>query len=252
MSAPLPSAPQAALADGVVALPQGLLWLERARTLVAADAHLAYEEVVGGALPLWSTAECVQTLRIAARRIGAHEIVVLGDVIHASHMSAGAARTVAEALASLRSEAEVTLVAGNHEGRSRGADVLGVTHEAIERDGWTLAHGDEVLATARAIVGHLHPSIPLGAGTYVPAFLAGARLIVVPALTPYSTGLNVLTQAGTAALRAFVPSPDDLVVVASDRDRVYPFGALGALRAALRGGAPVARRSRRRLRPDAI
>lgn len=251
MSAPRPSAPSVQLGDGVVALPQGLLWLERSRTLVAADAHLAYEDVIGGALPLWSTAESVHALLLAVRRMEAREVVLLGDVIHGSRMSEGAARIVGEALALLRQEARVTLVAGNHEGRSRGVAVLGETEEAIERDGWVLVHGDEPVAVPRVIVGHLHPSLPLGGGAHIPAFLASPRLIVVPALTPYSNGLNVLSPSATAALRAFVPSTSELVVIASAQDRVYPFGALGALRAALRGGSGAPSRYRRRsLRPD--
>ena len=251
MSAPRPSSLSAALVDGAVALPQGLLWLERSRVLVAADAHLAYEEVIGGALPLWSTAESAHALLLAVRRVEARELVLLGDVIHGSRMSDGAARVVGDALALLRAQTRVTLVAGNHEGRSRGASVLGETEEAIERDGWVLVHGDEPVAAARVIVGHLHPSLPLGGGTHVPAFLASPRLIVVPALTPYSNGLNVLSPAATAALRAFVSSTSELVVVASAADRVYPFGALGALRAAVRGGGSAPSRYRRRiLRPD--
>ncbi|MDE2482789.1 MAG: metallophosphoesterase [bacterium] len=251
MSAPRPSAPSAALADGAVALPQGLLWLERSRVLVAADAHLAYEDVIGGALPLWSTAESLHALVLAARRMAARELVLLGDIIHGSRMSDGAARVVADALALLRVETTVTLVAGNHEGRSRGIAVLGATHEAIERDGWMLVHGDEPVAAPRTIVGHLHPSLPLGGGTHVPVFLASPRLIVVPALTPYSNGLNVLSPAATGALRAFVPTTSELTVVASAADRVYPFGALGALRAALRGGGSAPARYRRRsLRSD--
>ncbi len=251
MSAPRPSAERFTLHHGAVALPQGLLWLESARTLVAADAHLAYEEVIGGALPLWSTAESTHALLLAARRMQARELVLLGDVIHGSRMSEGAARTVIAALDLLRAEMRVTLVAGNHEGRSRGAAVLGATEEAIERDGWMLVHGDRPVVAPRTIVGHLHPSLPLGGGAHVPAFLASPRTIVVPALTPYSNGLNVLSREAVAALRTLEAEPNALHVVASTPDRVFPFGALGALRATLRAGTGARpQRYRRALRPD--
>ena len=45
-------------------------------------------------------------------------------------------RQVQSGLDELRAIATVTLVAGNHEGRSRGADVLGETVEYAERAGW--------------------------------------------------------------------------------------------------------------------
>lgn len=246
------------LFDGVFALPGGLIWLSRSRSLIAADAHLAYEDVIGGALPLWSTAESTHALLLAARRFDAREIVLLGDIIHGSRMSDGAAVAVQSALALLRGQCGVTLVAGNHEGRTRGAAVLGETEEAIERDGWILIHGDEPIAAPRCIVGHLHPSLPLGGGSHVPVFLAAPHLIVVPALTPYSNGLNVLGSACAAALRAFAAAhrQDDakaFAVVASTGERVYPFGLLHELRGALRpgnAGRPPPFVRRRRLKGD--
>lgn len=254
------AAAQFEFADGLIALPGGFLWLARSRTLVAADAHLAYEDVIGGALPLWSTAESTHALLLAARRMDAREIVLLGDIIHGTRMSQGAATTVNDALALLRSQCTVTLVAGNHEGRTRGIDVLGDTEEAIERDGWILIHGDERVDVPRCIVGHLHPSLPLGGGSHVPVFLSAPHLVVVPALTPYSSGLNVLSSNCTAALRKFSlrqPQGDTghFRVIASLEDRVYPFGSLKELRNAhhlMRGAfsSPPPFIRRRRLRGD--
>jgi uncharacterized protein len=231
---PQAAAMQVELAPGVLALAHGVLWLERSRALIAADAHLAYEDVIGGALPLWSTAEIAHVLLVLADRMQAREIVLLGDVIHGSRMSEGAARTVGAALQRLRERYILTLIAGNHEGRTRGFAVLGETENAVEREGWLLVHGDRVVSAPRAIVGHLHPSLPLGGHAHVPAFIASPELIVVPALTPYSNGLNVLSSDCTRALEQFVRSTARCVVVASTSDRVYPFGSLDALRSALR------------------
>lgn len=245
--------PQAAageflLVPGALALPGGFLLLERSRTLVAADVHLAYEDVIGGALPLWSTNEGVMLLEAAVSKTRAGELVLLGDVIHGTRMSEGAARAVAGALARLRASCTVTLVAGNHEGKTRGAAVLGATHEVLERDGWTLVHGDRPSGAQRTIIGHLHPSLPVGATARVPAFLACDHLIVVPALTPYSEGLSVLSRDCTDALAPFCADPGRCVVVASAPERVYPFGSLDALRPMLRSKPAVRypRRSRAR------
>lgn len=241
-----PAAERSELQPGAIALPHGVLWLERSRALVAADAHFGYEDVIGGALPLWSTQESAQTLLLLARRMQAQELILLGDVIHGARMNAGAARIVVDALALLRAQCRLTIVAGNHEGRTRGAAILGETEEAIERDGWVLLHGDVHVAAPRAIVGHLHPTLPLGSGSTVPAFISSPRLIVVPALTPYSSGLSVLSPDCTQALKAWMPSTDACRIVASTDDRVYPFGELGALRLALRGAHPLARPNRYR------
>jgi metallophosphoesterase superfamily enzyme len=251
---PAPACEQHPLANGVLALPGGFALLTAARALICADAHLGYEDVMGGgaALPLWSTTEIVASIGLAVQRYAACEIVFLGDAIHGAGLSEGAARAVRAALDALRAQAQVTIVAGNHEGRTRGVAVLGETVEACERDGWTLVHGDRPSGAAdRTMIGHLHPSLHLGGEVTAPAFLGSRTLVVVPALTPYSPGLDVLGDDCLGALAPWGVGRRDLHVVAAGADRVYPFGTLSALRGALyRPAVGSAQASRRRvLRP---
>ena len=246
------------LAEGVLALPGGFAFLTASCVLVCADAHLGYEDVMGGgaALPLWSTHEIVAAITLAARRHAAREIVFLGDAIHGAGLSEGAARAVAGALDALRVQARVTIVAGNHEGRTRGVAVLGATVESCERDGWQLVHGDRPEAGARAsrtMIGHLHPSLHLGGEITAPAFLGSRALVVVPALTPYSPGLDVTGDTCLEALAPWGVERRDVQVVAATPERVFPFGTLSALRGALHlhareDAAPLGKR--RRLRAD--
>jgi metallophosphoesterase superfamily enzyme len=254
---PAPAASEYPLADGVVALAAGFALLPRSRVLLVADAHFGYEDVMGGgaALPLWSTAEMAASIAIAAARNAVREIVFLGDIIHGTRMSEGAIGVVAGALRELRAVAALTFVAGNHEGRSRGAAILGATVESCDRDGWLLAHGDKPGPLGmRSIIGHLHPSLHLGGGVSAPAFLGGQGIVVVPALTPYSRGLDVLSDECITALAPWNVRRSDLHVVAATSERVFPFGTLSALCSALR--PPAARRSgpafghRRRLHPS--
>lgn len=253
---PAPAALEHPLASGVVALASGFAFLSQSRVLLCADAHFGYEDVMGGgaALPLWSTAELAATIAIAAQRMQAREIVFLGDAIHGAGMSEGAIRTVRAAIESLREYAALTFVAGNHEGRSRGAAILGATVEACERDGWELVHGDKPSAPGvRSIIGHLHPSIRLEGGSTAQAFLGSERIVVVPALTPYSSGLDVLGDACIGALAPWNVTRRDLHVVAATSERVYPFGSLSRLRGELRAPqlrGPVRAFKRKYLRPD--
>ena len=234
MKKPQEAAGEYELAPGAFALPGGLLWLAQSQTLLAADAHFAYEDVIGGALPTWSTGDAIHTLISSAQAFAAREILFLGDIIHGSRMSEGAAREVQSGLDRLRAVATVTLVAGNHEGRTRGFDVLGETVEFAERSGWLLVHGDKPSLQGRVIIGHLHPSVRSG-GTSAPAFLAGGGVIVVPALTPYSEGLDVCGDDCFEALEPFgVRSRGELQVIATTPDLVYPLGSLAGLRPALR------------------
>lgn len=239
MNAPQSAAPVVEMLAGVSAAAPGVLWLHESRTIVAADVHFGYEDVIGAALPMWSTAEIVRVLLAAVKRLQAREIVLLGDVVHASRMSGGAARAVSGALDALRAAAALTLIAGNHEGRTRGAAVLGETAEFAYRDGWLLLHGDKPPRGAqlydRCIIGHLHPSLPLARRESAPAFLVTDRLVVVPALTPYSAGLNVFSDDCLRALQTFgVRSRIGVRVVAAAQEVLYPFGELAQLREALK------------------
>ena len=242
---------QLSVGAGVSALGGGLLWLEKTRSLIAADVHLGYEEVIGGALPLWSTAPSVTSLSEAAKAIGAAEIVLLGDVIHGATLSAGARRRIRDALRTLRTFARVELIAGNHEGKSRGTAVLGSTHEKLVRDDWLLLHGDRPTLTGRAIIGHLHPSLHLGGEQSVPVFLASRQLIVVPALTPYSRGLDVRSDECLRALNAWNLRAKDVQVVAASRADLFVLGTLSTLRTGFDRAAPPRNRFRRKfLQPD--
>jgi metallophosphoesterase superfamily enzyme len=261
------AARRAHLAEGIDAVAPGLLWMRETRTIVAADAHLAYEDVIGGALPTWSTGDAISVLQKAAEEFGAREFLFLGDIIHGARMSEGAALEVQAGLDRLRAIAQVTLVAGNHEGRTRGADVLGETVEFAERSGWLLVHGDdschpELVEGPRAgrnapksrgiIIGHLHPSIRSN-GTSAPAFLSGSGVIVVPALTAYSEGLDVCGDDCFEALQAFgVTSRGELQVVAATEEAVYPLGSVSGLQQELRRPSqrPQHRYRRKFLRSD--
>ncbi len=252
---PGPAAERCNLARGVVALAPGLAWMPATATLIAADAHLAYEDVIGGTLPLWSTAEIVATLALVSTRVGAREIVFLGDIVHGARMSEGAIRTVRDGLDVLRAIAGVTLVAGNHEGRSRAFAVLGATVEACERDGWLLVHGDRPPELGRpSIIGHLHPSLHMGGGANVPAFVASDALVVVPALTPYSPGLDCLGDEFARAVGSWAMQRRNAHVVVATIDRVFPFGSLATLRSTLRTPSQTTPRApsrfRRHLRAD--
>lgn len=240
------------VAPGVIALPDSFAWLPTSRVLVCADAHFAYEEVVGAALPLWSTADIVARIEAALERQSARELIFLGDVLHSARLGEGAARTVADALRRLRERCDVTIVAGNHEGSTRGFAHLGVTCESTERDGWTLVHGDRhAPAGSRVILGHLHPSLHLGGDSTTPVFLATRSLVVVPAATPYSPGLDALAREVLVALRPFGVRAGELELTASTHARVFPFGRLANVRSLLRRAPQPGGRSprRRSLRP---
>ncbi|GAC1443550.1 MAG: hypothetical protein NVSMB59_08350 [Vulcanimicrobiaceae bacterium] len=89
----------------------------------------------------------------------------------------------------------------------------------------------------------------------MPAFVASDALVVVPALTPYSPGLDCLCDDFAAAIGAWSVARRDAHVVAATLDSVYPFGSLSTLRTTLRTPSqtisrPPSRFRKRYLRSD--
>lgn len=211
----------------------GMLFLAATRTLVAADLHLGYEELIGAVLPLFSLSETVSCLARAIRQTGALELVLLGDVIHGSRMSERTARAIREGLDRLRERTVVFAIAGNHEGAGRGRLVLGPTHETLERDGWILTHGDEPppqTSGRRAVIGHLHPALHCGGSRTAQAFIVNRSVVVVPAQTPFSPGLDVGSEAARAAVAPWARGGGRPKLVVVTPGRIRPFGFMSDLR----------------------
>ena len=230
-----PRANSVALGGGATALAGGMLWIETTASLVVADLHLGYEEAIGGALPLWSLDDSLKGIETALAVYCARELILLGDVVHSVRLSEGAGDRVDGAMQRLRSICTLTVVAGNHEGATRGRALLGECVEAVERAGMLLHHGDRPrIDGLRHVIGHLHPSVALGGERSVPAFLSARELIVVPASTPYSRGLNILTRDCRDAIGAYGAHPSSTQVIAATATHCYPFGTIGELARAAR------------------
>jgi metallophosphoesterase superfamily enzyme len=228
------------LAPGVFARADGLLFITSSRTLVAADLHLGYEECIGAALPLWSIAETARKLKVAIAKTQARELVLLGDIVHGTRMSEGASRCVISLLDHWRTLANVVAVAGNHEGRGRGRELLGHTVESVDRAGWHLTHGDipgdkpSRLNPRRSIIGHVHPSVRLSPSMSAPAFVYSASLIALPAQTPFSPGLHVASREAQQAFSPWLAYGERARAVIVSRGRLLELGALEDVREAMR------------------
>ena len=186
-----------------------VLWVENERTLVAADLHLGYawaHRHGGQLLPISGRDDTVERLGALAEGYGAAQVVLLGDIVHRA-VPVPAIREEVEELAKRLEAVTVRWIAGNHD-RGLEAFLPGVR---IEREvvigPHLLTHGAEedgdaaVACLSRLneggwlIMGHEHPAIHLhdGVTTSVkcPCFIAGARVLVLPAFSPWAAGTNV-------------------------------------------------------------
>jgi hypothetical protein len=107
---------------------------------------------------------------------------------------------VQDALDTLASRAQLTVVPGNHD-RGFASDFrdLPLEQTAVwKHAGVAAVHGDapgDAPPAPCLVLGHLHPAYTVydaaGAGRKLPAFLRSRRAIVLPAFTPFSPGFDV-------------------------------------------------------------
>ncbi|HWA87532.1 MAG TPA: metallophosphoesterase [Opitutus sp.] len=172
------------------------LWLAAPRLLVVADLHWGYaasHRAQGNLLPAWGDTVIAQRLGALIADYAPREMLWLGDSLHTL-----AGRASAEAFLAACT-VPVTIVAGNHDARwSRAA---GAT--AIRREQFFFHHGNQprrAPADALEIIGHHHPAISwsdgAGARLKLPALVASARRLVLPAFSPWAAGVPWEPAAG--------------------------------------------------------
>jgi uncharacterized protein len=163
------------------------LWLAGPRLLVIADLHWGYvtsHRARGNLLPAWGDGDIELRLQALVADYEPAEMLWLGDVVHAAEGAAGAE-------AFLRSCAvPLTLVAGNHDRRWRGAGA-----RSALRGRFFFHHGDAappIPPGCVEVVGHHHPaagwSDSAGSRLKLPALVASARRLVLPAFSPWAAG----------------------------------------------------------------
>ena len=171
------------------------LWLESERIVVLADLHWGYalsHRARGSLLPAWGDESIASRLQALIAEYRPEEMVWLGDVVHAAEGGPLAEEFVAN------SNARITVLAGNHDRRWNGAAA-----EHAQRGRYFLHHGDRprrIPSGCVEVIGHHHPAVHwhdgAGGSLKLPALVASAERLVLPAFSPWAAG------AGCDALRS--------------------------------------------------
>ncbi|MBL9210592.1 MAG: metallophosphoesterase [Opitutaceae bacterium] len=181
-----PPATRVEIRPGVWLDSRRALWLAQERLLIVADLHWGYATVHrarGHLFPIWGDDAIEAALHALTADYRPAEMIWLGDVVHAAEGTARAERFLA-------ATPGVTVVAGNHDRRWRGAAV-----RTVRRAGYFFHHGDgspDIPEGTVEVVGHHHPAVLLedGAGGRIklPALVAAERRLVLPAFSPWAGG----------------------------------------------------------------
>ena len=174
-------------------------------TLIVADLHLGKAERLarrGGALlPPYAEAATLDRLASALTQTGARRVIVLGDAFDDAAAQANLPAAARDRLTALAAGRDWLWIAGNHDADAdwSGAALPGRALAETRLHGLTLRH---VAATGPHvgpndtpdISGHYHPAVRF-MGARRPAFLIGARHVILPAFGRYTGGLDATDPA---------------------------------------------------------
>ena len=210
--------------------PEGAAIHVAGRVLVVADVHLGYEWARargGDMVPPHSLAETVGKLgraldRAEAAGVAVDRLVVAGDLVETRAFCRRTAADVRRLRAWVAERGlEFVALRGNH-------DPPWVSESAtLEVEGWTIGHGDRPLRGDRLVFGHHHPSLRAG-GVAAPCFLAGPKMIALPAFSPNAAGFDIVAAGLPEVFRGGA-----IRVFAGLDDTLLDFGPLPELRARL-------------------
>lgn len=204
------------IADTIVhLLPHRAAYWPDTNTLIIADLHLGKEEVgrtMGLPLPQSLIDEPLRRLAAAITLTNAARVLIVGDLLH---NRTGLTTSFIDHVAVWRSTitAQIAVIPGNHD-RSlhtiANAWQLTITPPTIREGPFTFTHippgepGCDDSAEAHAIFastsfcwsGHIHPAVALPGRVPVklPCFAISTRLGILPAFTPFASGLGLRTD----------------------------------------------------------
>jgi hypothetical protein len=203
----------------VTALPDGALWLARAKTLIVSDLHLEKGSAFalkGQMLPPYDTHAALTRLAALMQAFAPDIVISLGDSFHDGGGPARMDEGDRALLHDMIARCDWIWVEGNHD--ARAPETLGgVVRETVRIDGLALRH--EPTGAAHEIAGHLHPCARVaGRGRSVRrrCFATDGARLVMPAFGAFTGGLNICDAA-------FAPVfPDGAIALVLGKDRVLP------------------------------
>jgi len=232
---------EAELAPGALATRDFALWLPGPRAIAISDLHLGYEGALaeqGIGVPRIQRRIILERLGRILDRYKPAKVVVCGDFKHEfSKALVDEWVEVKQVLRFLRSRTEPVLVRGNHDNYLLNilSDLGMKLLDRYDLPGFTFVHGHEDVASLGTIVmGHEHPAVklrdPLGATVSVPAFVAGERLIVLPAFSPLALGVDVAAYPYLSPILNRMDLEDARVVGIDEGEGLLDFGRVGNLK----------------------
>lgn len=219
---------------------------EKERTAVISDLHIGFEGVArleGAAFPSVQKDYLLGKLGLMFERYSPDRVVINGDMKHEfSRNLRDEWKEVSFFIEWLKQRAELTIIRGNHDNylaTIAGKHGLNL-HDSIEIGDFLITHGHmDVKTDKRVVIGHEHPTVvirgAIGPLVRVPCFLVSPSLIVLPAMSRFSMGGDILNSRRQRYLSPLVTGErlEGSEIFALSDDEIMPLGPLSALRSEL-------------------
>ncbi len=223
------------------------LYLEKEKTLVIADLHLGYEEMLnkqGILIPRTNFREIKKKLSAMLKGLPPlNKIVIDGDLKHEfGNISKQEWREVIEIVQFLsRKCKELVLIKGNHDTilgplakweKLEIKDYLYITtNSVLVLHGHKLSNSKNFKKAKTLVIGHEHPAVSLREGVrselykcFLKGKFNGKNLVVLPSLNQVSVGTNVMSEKLLSPFLQRSLSEFECWLV---EDKAYYFGSLG-------------------------
>lgn len=184
---------------------KAIYWPER-QALLIADIHFgkaaAYRRL-GQPVPHGTTQTNLQRLDALLARYPCHQLIFLGDFLHAPQSQTPAILAQLHHWRATRPGLAITLIRGNHDRRAGDPPAcldMAVVPEPLLLGPFALQHEPDPHATHHVLAGHLHPAFRLnGRGRQslrLPCFCIGERVSLLPAFGDFTGMMEVDANAG--------------------------------------------------------
>jgi len=221
----------------------GALILEKKeRTAVISDLHIGFEGVArreGAAFPSVQKEYLLGKLRLIFERYSPDRVVIDGDMKHEfSRNLRDEWNEVSFFIEWLKERAELSIIRGNHDNYL--ATIAGkhglAPQDSIEIGDFFITHGHLALKTdKRVVIGHEHPTVvvrgAIGPLVRTPCFLHSPSLIILPAMSRFSMGGDILNSRRQRYLSPLVTEErlEGSEIFALSGDEIMPLGPLSTL-----------------------
>ncbi|MFI3046670.1 hypothetical protein ALP72_02965 [Pseudomonas coronafaciens pv. coronafaciens] len=171
------------------------------RTLLIADAHFgkaaAYRKL-GQPVPHGTTQTNLRRLDTLLNTYACHQLIFLGDFLHAPESHAAGTLAALEQWRAERSTLKITLIRGNHDKRAGDPPAylgIDVVAEPLVLGPFALQHEPDPHPTLHVLAGHVHPVYRLhGRGRQslrLACFYLGQRVSLLPAFGEFTGGFRI-------------------------------------------------------------